>query len=139
MEWPLPCTLWPSSHSRQQSQPAIIWFKYDTLSALFLISIHIFLNTKHTVLQCNTSLTVFFYLMQITECKFSVQKPTICISEHQTQPFDDKRIYFFLNTKRHSALLYQPAGHDTLFYTYVHQCNNPLAVFLSNANIHKAI
>ena len=36
-------------------------------------------------------------------------------------------------------VLYQAAGHDTVFYTYVHQCNNPLAVFLSNANIHKAI
>ena len=40
----------------------------------FLISIYIyFLNTKHIVLQRNTSLTVF-YLRQITEFKFSVQK-----------------------------------------------------------------
>ena len=119
------------TYPRHQSQPVIIWFKYETLSAhqllysnqsinqreickaplyetsrsanssqwyarsallilnakvsinhchfdnkhicFFLISIHIFLNTKRIVLQCNTSLTVF-YLRQITEFKFSVQK-----------------------------------------------------------------
>ena len=68
------------------------------------------------------------------------------ISEHQTQPFDDKRIYFFLNTKRHSALLYQTvlilyqsARLDAEYHTHVPQCNNPLTVFLSNANIHQGI
>ena len=39
---------------------------------------YIFLNTKLTALQCNTSLTVSC-LMQITEIMFSVQKPTIYI------------------------------------------------------------
>ena len=51
------------------------------------------------------------------------------ISEHQTQPFDDKHIYFFLNTKRHSALLYQTEGHNLGYYTYVPLCNNPVTVF----------
>ena len=93
--------LYSTSHSWHQSQPVIIWLKYRTLSAHQLlysllilnasVSInhchyddkHIcffskkayiyFLNTKRIVLQCNTSLTVF-YLRQITEFKFSVQK-----------------------------------------------------------------
>jgi len=45
---------------------------------------------------------------------------------------------FFWTLSAIVLILYQPAGHDTVYYTYVHQCNNPLPV-LSNANIHKAI
>ena len=51
-----------------------------TISIYFFSNKHtyIFLNTKLTALQCNTSLTVY-YLMQIIEIMFSVQKPTIYI------------------------------------------------------------
>jgi len=36
---------------------------------------------------------------------------------------------FFLNTKRHGLILYQIAGHDAEYYTYVPQCNYPSTVF----------
>ena len=68
------------------------------------------------------------YSIADTECTVSIKRSL----------FDHKHIYF-LTLSTIVLILCQPAGHDTVYYTYIHQCNNPLTVFLSNANIHKAI
>ena len=73
---------------------------FDDKHIFFLISIHIFLNTKHTVLQCNTSFTVWAR----GRCRISPPHFLAECCKRQLNQGSFVLLYFRLSTFAFSAL-----------------------------------